>query len=108
MIRLLGVAFQSAVAALQSRRELLLENLALRHQLSVLRATSHRRLQLTNLDRAFWTILRDRWSEWKRALVIVQPETVVRWHRQGFRFYWGWKSRPQGGRPLSFVKTPST
>ena len=99
MIRFLGVVFRSAAAALQSRRELLLENLALRQQLSVLQATSHRRLQLTNLDRAFWTLLRHRWSEWKRALVIVQPETVVRWHRQGFKYYWQWKSRTHGGRP---------
>jgi len=99
MIRLLEVVFRSAATALWSRRELILENLALRHQLSVLQASSHRRLQLTNLDRALWTLLRHRWSEWKRALVIVQPETVVRWHRQGFRFYWRWKSRAHGGRP---------
>ncbi len=99
MIRLLGVVFRSAATALRGRRELILENLALRHQLSVLQASSHRRLQLTNLDRALWTMLRHRWSEWKRALVIVQPETVVRWHRQRFRFYWRWKSRAHGGRP---------
>jgi putative transposase len=99
MIRLLGVVFRSAAAALQSRRELALENLALRHQLSVLQAAPHRRLQLTHLDRAFWTILRCRWSEWKRTLVIVQPETVVRWHPQGFKLYWRWKSRAHGGRP---------
>ena len=99
MIRLLEVVFRSAATALWSRRQLILENLALRHQLSVLQASSHRRLQLTNLDRALWTMLRHRWSEWKRALVIVQPETVVRWHRQGFRFYWRWKSRAHGGRP---------
>ncbi len=99
MIRLLGVVFRSAATALWSRRELILENLALRHQLSVLQASSHRRLQLTDLDRALSTLLRHRWSEWKRALVIVQPETVVRWHRQGFRFYWRWKSRAPGGRP---------
>ena len=99
MIRLLEVVFRSAATALWSRRQLILENLALRHQLSVLQASSHRRLQLTNLDRALWTMLRHRWREWKRALVIVQPETVVRWHRQGFRFYWRWKSRAHGGRP---------
>ncbi len=99
MIRFLGVVFRSATDALRSRRELVLENLALRHQLSVLQATPRRRLQLTNLDRAFWTMLRHRWSEWKRALMIVQPETVVRWHRQGFKLYWRWKSRALGGRP---------
>ena len=99
MIRLLEVVFRSAATALWSRRQLILENLALRHQLSVLQASSHRRLQLTNLDRALWTMLRHRWSEWKRVLVIVQPETVVRWHRQGFRSYWRWKSCAHGGRP---------
>ena len=48
----------------------------------------------------FWTILRRAWSGWQEALVIVQPETVVRWHREGFRFYWRWKSRARAlGRP---------
>ncbi len=98
MIRLLGVLLRSVVAALQTRRQLALENLALRQQLSVL--LSARRPSLTNLDRVFWTILRRRWSHWTHALVIVQPETVVRWHRQGFRLYWRWKSRNgSAGRP---------
>src|SRR5262249_12998464 len=47
----------------------------------------------------FWTVLRASWPRWKDALVIVQPETVVGWHRAGFRLYWRWKSRPRGGRP---------
>src|SRR5262249_24857069 len=51
------------------------------------------------LDRLFWTVLRATWSRWKDALVIVQPETVVVWHRAGFRLYWRWKSRARGGRP---------
>jgi len=51
------------------------------------------------LDRLFWTILRSTWSRWKDALFIVKPETVVGWHRAGFRLYWRWKSRPRGGRP---------
>lgn len=95
MIRFLGVLLRSGLAAFQTRRELALENLALRQQLSVLQAT--RRPLLTNVDRVFWAILRGRWSHWKRALVIVQPETVVRWHRQGFKLYWRWKSRNGGG-----------
>ena len=48
---------------------------------------------MTNLDRVFWVILLRQWSHWKRARVIVQLETVVRWHRQGFMLYWRWKSR---------------
>ena len=99
MIRLLGVLLRSATAVFRTRRQLVLENLALRQQLSVFRATS-RRPALTDLDRAFWTLLRRRWSDWRRALVIVQPETVVRWHRQGFKYYWHWKSRRgHPGRP---------
>ena len=82
MIRLLGVLLRSAAAALKTRRELLLENLALRHQLSVLQTTQSRP-RLTNVDRSFWTILCRAWRNWKQALVLVQPETVVRWHRQG-------------------------
>jgi len=85
---------------MKTRRHLALENLALRQQLSVLLATAHRRPSLTDLDRTFWTLLRRRWSDWKRALVIVQPKTVVRWHRKGFRNYWHWKSRRgRAGRP---------
>ena len=83
MIRLLGVVLRSASAALRTRRHLVLENLALREQLSVFLATAHRRPSLTDFDRTFWTLLRRRWTGWKRALVIVQPETVVRWHRLG-------------------------
>ena len=99
MIRLLGVLLRSATAVFRTRRQLVLENLALRQQLSVFRATS-RRPALTDLDRAFRTLLRRRWSDWKRELVIVQPETVVRWHRQGFKYYWHWKSRRgHPGRP---------
>src|SRR5262249_34941666 len=74
------------------------EVLALRQQVAVLK---RRRLRppLRPLDRLFWTVLRSTWSRWKDALVIVQPETVVGWHRAAFRLYWRWKSRPRGGRP---------
>src|SRR5262249_29731930 len=57
------------------------------------------RSPLQFLDRFFWTVLRWGWSRWRDALVIVQPETVVSWHRAGFRLYWHSKSRPRGGRP---------
>ena len=78
--------------SLCSRRDLLLEILALRQQLTVLQAR-HPRPRLTPPDRAFWVMLRRFWSGWKRTLVIVQPETVVRWHRAGFKLYWTWRSR---------------
>src|SRR5712664_2045239 len=50
------------------------------------------------LDRLFWTALRKLWTRWTEALVLVKPETVVGWHRAGFRWYWRWRSRPRGGR----------
>jgi putative transposase len=54
---------------------------------------------LTSLDRGFWVLLRQLWPRWREALVVVQPETVVRWHRNGFRLYWRFRSRRQLGRP---------
>jgi transposase InsO family protein len=72
-----------------------LENLALRQQLAVLVAKNPRR-RLSAHDRQFWIILRKLWSGWREALVIVQPETVVRWHRAGFKLYWRWISRKHG------------
>ena len=50
-------------------------------------------------DRLFWVALRRRWTDWRSALVIVRPATVVAWHRRGFAWYWTWRSRPTGGRP---------
>ena len=72
---------------LRTRRRLLLENLALRQQLAVLKR-KHARPRLAALDKLFWVLVRRFWSEWKQALVIVGPETVVRWHRSGFAMYW--------------------
>ena len=79
-------------AALRSRADLALENLALRQQLANLRRTSGRpRLGMS--DRAFWLVLARLWSRWADVLVVVKPDTVVRWHRAGFRLFWRWKSR---------------
>jgi len=69
------------------------ENLALRHQLAVLQRTA-KRPRLRRADRALWVLLSRFWSGWRESLTIVQPETVIRWHREGFRLYWRWKSRP--------------
>src|SRR5262249_10829008 len=76
-----------------------LENLALRHQLAVLQR-SDRRPRLSRWDRILWVWLSRLWTGWRRHLVIVQPATVLAWHRQGFQRYWRWRStaiRP--GRP---------
>lgn len=72
------------------------ENLALRHQLIVLKR-NHNRPQLKERDRVFWKVLSNIWPRWRDSLVIVQPETVIRWHRRAFRFYWRHKSG--GGKP---------
>jgi len=92
MIRWLIVLIRLVVAELKSRRNLLLENLALRHQLLVLSRKS-RRPRLTPLDRALWASLSQTWQAWKSRLCLFQPSTVIRWHRMGFRLFWRWKSR---------------
>ena len=76
----------------RSRADLILENLALRQQLLALHA-QRPRPRLGSLDRLFWVTLRRLWSGWRKPLVVVTPETVVRWHRTGFRWYWAWRSR---------------
>lgn len=83
---------------LRSRTDTALEVLALRQQVAVLKR-KRPRPTLNSLDRFFWTTLRRFWSRWTDVLVIVKPETVVGWHRTGFRRYWRWRSRPRGGRP---------
>ena len=95
----LHVLAAAASAAFKSRATLHLENLALRHQLGVLRR-SVKRPKLTSADRLLWTWLCEAWSDWQSALVIVKPETVIGWHRKGFRLFWTWKVRHgQPGRP---------
>ena len=80
-----------------SRATLALENLALRQQLAVLRR-SVKRPRLQSRDRAFWVLLRRFCPDWRSHLILVKPDTVVRWHRRGFKLFWRWKSR-NGGRP---------
>jgi hypothetical protein len=75
-----------------SRYDLLLENLALRQQLLALQRRKPKP-RFSQIDRLFWVVVRRLWPKWKQALVIVTPETVVRWHRSGFRLYWNWLSR---------------
>jgi transposase InsO family protein len=78
---------------------LAVENLALRQQLTICKQ-SVKRPKLHPRDRVFWVWLSRLWPNWRSALAIVQPETVIRWHRQGFRLYWRWKSRTgKVGRP---------
>jgi putative transposase len=81
-----------------SRKALAVENLALRQQLAILNRKIHRP-QLHRRDRFFWVILSRLWKNWREVLIIVKPETVIRWHRQGFKLYWRWKSKAPVGRP---------
>jgi putative transposase len=83
---------------LQSRASLAAENLALRHQIVILQR-SVKRPRLHRRDRIFCVWLSRLWRDWRSTLIVVQPETVLRWHRQGFRLYWRWKSRSRCGRP---------
>jgi putative transposase len=92
MYRLLRLFFGSLIRLLSSRRDLLLENLALRQQLAVLKARRPKP-RLSIPDKLFWVLARRLWRGWKLSLLVVTPETVVRWHRAGFRLYWTWLSR---------------
>ena len=82
----------------RARREQALVELALRQQLAI-HALKQPRPWLTHADRRYWVALRRFWPSWRSALVIVRPETVVRWHRKGFRLYWRSLSKCGPGRP---------
>jgi transposase InsO family protein len=88
------------VSPFKSKSRLEAENAALRHQLIVLRRKMQGRLRLTNSDRRFFIQLYHWFPSILNVLTIIRPETLVRWHRAGFRSYWRWKSRQWGGRPL--------
>src|SRR5260370_13936443 len=90
------------IGLFRSRASLQVEILTLRHQLNVLRRKSPQRLTFTSIDRLVFAGLYRLAPGMRDALAIVKPETVILWHRAGFRAYWRWKSRPRGGRP----KTP--
>ena len=84
----------------RTRARMQMEVLALRHQLAVLQRRTNKRPSLRPADRLLWVILSRVWAQWRSALVIVKPETVIAWQRNGFRLYWRWKSRAgKPGRP---------
>src|SRR6266567_8456454 len=101
MFRFVALCLGMLVRFFRERRTLLLENLALRQQLVALKRR-HPRPSLGLFDKLFWVFARRVWSAWKHSLILVTPETVVRWHRTGFRIYWRLISRvrrPVGRRP---------
>ena len=99
MLEISLLLLRTLITGLRSRRDVTLENLVLRHQLDVaLRA--NRNPGLRDRDRIFWVWVRRLWPRgWRHHLLLVQPETVLRWHRKGWRLYWSWKSRTSLGRP---------
>src|SRR5258705_2047469 len=99
MIGLLCFALAVLASPFKSKLRLDAENTVLRHQLIVLRRRLHGRARLTNNDRWFLIQLYRWFPSILKVLTIIEPETLVRWHRAGFRCYWRWKSRPVGGRP---------
>src|SRR6195256_4711731 len=99
MIALLCFFLTLLASPFKSKSRLEAENAALRHQLIVLRRRVRGRVQFTNGDRLFLVQLYRWFPTVLKAIMIIRPETLVRWHRAGFRRYWRWKSRPLGGRP---------
>jgi putative transposase len=103
MFRFVWLLFGMLVRVFRGRQSLLLENLALRQQLVALKLR-HPRPSLGLFDKLFWVVARRVWSAWKQSLIIVTPETVVRWHRSGFRMYWRLISRVR--RQVGRKQTP--
>ncbi len=98
-MRWLWMAFVLMHSLFRDSCELAVENLALRQQLAVFQGKK-KRPRIRQLDRILWVWLSRLWSKWRSVLVIVKPDTVIRWHQQGFRLYWRWKSRTNTvGRP---------
>jgi hypothetical protein len=98
MLGIVGLLLRWLASLLKSRRRLEAENLVLRHQVNILRRASGR-LRLSNADRLAFVWLYRLCPSMVDAIAIVRPETVIRWHRQGFKAFWRWKSRSRGGGP---------
>jgi putative transposase len=99
MSSLFDAFFALIASTFRTRAALQAEILALRHQLAVLQKNAPRRLRLHRCDRLLWVVLYRCWSGWRRCLEMVQPDTVLRWHRRAFAWHWTRKSRRLPGRP---------
>src|SRR5260370_2366534 len=99
MIGLFCFVLTVLASPFKSKLRLEAENAVLRHQLNVLRRRLYGRVRITNNDRWFFIQLYRWFPSILKVLTIIRPETLVRWHKAGFRCYWRWKSRPLGGRP---------
>src|SRR6267143_3881370 len=99
MSSLFVALFALVASSFRTRAALQAEILALRHQLAVFQKNAPRRLRLQRCDRLLWVVLYRFWSGWRRCLQMVQPDTVLRWHRRDFAWHWTRKSRRLPGRP---------
>jgi hypothetical protein len=99
MAALIFLLLNLVASPFKSKSRLEAENAALRHQLAVLQCKMRGRVQFTNSDRLFFIQLYRWFPSVLKAITIIRPETLVRWHRAGFHRYWRWKSRKLGGRP---------
>src|SRR5215813_13785193 len=93
MLDLILMTLNSLLSNLRGRAALQAENIALRHQITVLQRTLTKQPVLKPGDRCLWVWLSRLWSGWRSVLIIVMPQTVIGWHRQGCRRYWTWKVR---------------
>src|SRR5262245_44847036 len=99
MLAILQVLGTIVANLFKSRRRLEAENLFLRHQLNIALRRAPKRLRLRGCDRALLVWMTRIWPSLLGLTQVVQPDTILRWHRAGFRTYWRWKSRGQAGRP---------
>jgi len=100
MLDVVLALLRSVLSGFRSHSWLVLENLAFRHQLDVLKRQT-RKPKLRPAERLLWVGLWRFWPSWRHALVLFQPQTVIAWHRLGFRLFWRWKSRLRLGRPFT-------
>lgn len=99
MTKWLSILLHFLISVVRTRRDLAFENLLLRQQLAVLKETGVRP-QLSQTDRSFWVLVSRIWPRWRDVLHVVRPETVIRWHREGFRRHWTAKCRKRGRPPI--------
>src|SRR6266540_3914040 len=99
MLEVVALLLATLRALLRSHRDLVVENLLLRHRVAVLTRSTRQRPRLRRRDKALWLLAGRFCADWRRHPVLVRPETVIRWHRQGWRLLWRWRSRTRLGRP---------
>ena len=99
MLGIVKLLLSWLTSLMKSRRRLRAENLILRHQVNILLRTRPQRIKLSDADRLAFAWLYRLCPAVVDAVAIVRPETLIRWHRRGFKAFWRWKSRSRGGRP---------